>query len=189
MPLSAKIDSNILCLHGGISPLLASINQLKMLERPCSNFSDKLISDILWSDPRDVDDFERSDRGLGCYFGEAHLKSFLEDNHLNLLVRAHECVYECKYTHDNMCLTVFGASNYCGLSGNKASVLIIHSANEREIGNFDPMRYLTREDVTFKKISYHFRSSSSTAFTKRLVLLPNKRLNKRNTKTILPMLI
>jgi protein phosphatase len=189
MPFSANIGSDILCLHGGISPLLFSINQLKVLERPYHDFSNKLINDILWSDPRNIIDFQSSDRGLGCHFGEAALRVFLVSNNLDLLVRAHECVYESKYTHGRKCLTVFSASNYCGKNKNKSSVLIIRSQDEREVKNFDPMKYLRREEVKFKREEKRVQSLSSITPIPRLIISPNKTQNKRNARRISSLLL
>jgi protein phosphatase len=188
MPFSAKIDSNILCIHGGISSLLVSVDQLAMLERPYRKFSDQMINDILWSDPRNVVDFKNSERGFGSYFGEAALKKFLSNNKLDLLVRAHECVYESKYMHDNKCLTIFGASNYCGESGNKSSVLMVCSNKERKIHNFNPIKYLRRREVVFKKNVNHVQRLSSTPSIFRRILSLNERQNKVEPKKKLSLL-
>jgi protein phosphatase len=184
MPFSAKIGSNVMCLHGGISPLLFSVNQLKSLERPYQDFSNKLIDDILWSDPRNIIGFQSSNRGLGCYFGESTLRSFLANNNLDLLVRGHECVCESKYTHGRKCLTVFSASNYCGKNENKSSVLIIRSQDEREAKNFEPMKYLRREEVTFKREGKRIRSLSSVTPIPRLIVPLNRKQNKKDMKKI-----
>lgn len=34
MPISALIDHKILCVHGGLSPLLYNLEQLEKIERP-----------------------------------------------------------------------------------------------------------------------------------------------------------
>jgi diadenosine tetraphosphatase ApaH/serine/threonine PP2A family protein phosphatase len=190
MPFSATINSNILCLHGGISPLLFKVSQLKKLERPYHEFSNKLINDILWSDPRNVIGFRNSYRGMGCYFGETSLKKFLINNHLDLLVRGHECVYECKYTHGNKCLTVFSASNYCGESGNKSSALVVHSSKERKILNFEPIKYLKRSEVILKKEGNHnVRSLSSASSMSKIILSPNGKLKRENSSKKLSLLL
>jgi diadenosine tetraphosphatase ApaH/serine/threonine PP2A family protein phosphatase len=189
MPFSAEVDSNILCLHGGISPFLINVHQLKELQRPYHSFTNNLIEDILWSDPRDVDCFEKSDRGLGCFFGEKHLESFLTVNHLDLLVRAHECTSEDGYAYNGKCLTIFSASNYCGKTKNKSSVLIIRSKDEKEVRTFLPLTYFRREDVSFKKFRSVEKSSSlASSITKRTLFLPSGKLNMKDMRRNLSIL-
>jgi serine/threonine-protein phosphatase PP1 catalytic subunit len=190
MPLSAKIGSNILCLHGGISPFLFNVDQLKELQRPYHSFTNKLIDDILWSDPRDVDCFEKSDRGLGCFFGEKHLEAFLTISNLDLLVRAHECTSEDGYGYNGRCLTIFSASNYCGKTNNKSSVLIIRSEDEKEVRTFSPMMYLRREEVTFKRVRNIERYPSlALSTTKRMIFLPSGKSNMKGMRRSLPALL
>ncbi|VDL68969.1 unnamed protein product [Nippostrongylus brasiliensis] len=35
MPVAALIDNKIFCCHGGLSPTLRSLDQLKRISRPC----------------------------------------------------------------------------------------------------------------------------------------------------------
>jgi diadenosine tetraphosphatase ApaH/serine/threonine PP2A family protein phosphatase len=148
----AKIDSNILCLHVGISDLLIDSAQLKRLPRPYHFFTNKLINNILWIDPLNIIKFQDMCRGVGYCFGKAPLEKFLADNHLNLLVRAHQCASDGNYTHGGNCLTIFSASNYCESFQNKSSFLIVHSEKEREIKNFEAIKHLRRKDIAFKEI-------------------------------------
>ena len=127
MPISALIDSRILCIHGGISPNLVSIEQLKEIERPNSVPDDTLISDILWSDPDSkISTFIESDRGLSFIFGEEPLKKFLNNNNLDLIVRAHQVIdagFDFPFSPNYNIVTVFSAPNYCGDCNNKGSIM------------------------------------------------------------------
>jgi len=66
-----------------------------------------------------------SPRGTGHSFGEDVTVSFVKTNNLYFVVRAHQCVMGgFQWSHQGRLLTVFSASNYCGL-GNKGSVLLL----------------------------------------------------------------
>jgi len=52
MPLAALVQGRILCMHGGLSPSLTSLDQIRQLKRPMTKFPDKgLEIDLLWADP------------------------------------------------------------------------------------------------------------------------------------------
>ena len=51
LPISAIVDERILCMHGGLSPELSSINCLNVIKRPRDVPDSGLLCDILWSDP------------------------------------------------------------------------------------------------------------------------------------------
>ena len=128
MPISAIIDKNILCIHGGLGPSLYSTQQLKQLKRPINEFEeDSILGSILWSDPKDTcDNYEDSVRGSGYFFGESAFKEFADSQKINMIIRAHECVLSGFQSHFNgRLMTVFSASNYCGLVGNLSAVLMI----------------------------------------------------------------
>lgn len=51
LPVSALVDEKILCMHGGLSPELNSLQQIADLQRPCDVPDVGLMCDLLWSDP------------------------------------------------------------------------------------------------------------------------------------------
>jgi serine/threonine-protein phosphatase PP1 catalytic subunit len=51
LPVSALVDEKILCMHGGLSPELQSLQQIADLQRPCDVPNVGLMCDLLWSDP------------------------------------------------------------------------------------------------------------------------------------------
>ena len=129
IPISALIDGRVLCIHGGLSPRLKDIDQLKEIRRPNNGEDDLLVSDILWSDPeKNVEEWADNDRGISYLFGEDPLTTFLRDNDLDILVRAHQAVndgYEFPFYPTMNVLTVFSAPNYCGEYDNKGALLHI----------------------------------------------------------------
>jgi serine/threonine-protein phosphatase PP1 catalytic subunit len=51
MPICAIIEDKIICMHGGISPLLTQMEDIINLKRPVEVPDKGLLCDILWSDP------------------------------------------------------------------------------------------------------------------------------------------
>lgn len=51
LPVAAMIEDRILCMHGGLSPDLQSIDQIKKIEKPTDVPDNGLLCDLLWSDP------------------------------------------------------------------------------------------------------------------------------------------
>lgn len=62
-------------------------------------------------------------RGTGHTFGEDVTLTFLHVNKLDFIIRAHQCVQAgFQWVHQNRLLTVFSASNYCGV-GNRGAIV------------------------------------------------------------------
>lgn len=149
MPLSAKIGP-MLCLHGGISPDLSSLDQIKSLQRPIQAYSDPLVCSILWSDPsQETQSFIASRRGTGFYFGQEPLFRFLENNQLTCLIRGHECVDGIDIKFGNTLITVFSASNYCGTIVNSCGILDISADFQVKPTLYPMIKYLKRESVFY----------------------------------------
>ncbi len=51
MPVAAIIEDRILCMHGGLSPELTSIEQINSVVRPTDIPDTGLLCDLLWADP------------------------------------------------------------------------------------------------------------------------------------------
>lgn len=51
LPVSALVEEKILCMHGGLSPELNSLEAIANLQRPCDVPDVGLMCDLLWSDP------------------------------------------------------------------------------------------------------------------------------------------
>ena len=78
-------------MHGGLSPDLLSIEQLRKIQRPIEVPDQGLVCDLLWSDPEyDLTGWEENERGVSYVFGENIVKIFLEKHDLDLICRAHQ---------------------------------------------------------------------------------------------------
>ena len=92
LPISAIIDEKIICMHGGLSPDLEKVEQIKKVKRPTEIPSSGLLCDLLWSDPDAdiVSDFGKNERGVSVVFSKNVVNKFLNNNQLDLICRAHQ---------------------------------------------------------------------------------------------------
>ncbi|KVI09581.1 hypothetical protein Ccrd_012034 [Cynara cardunculus var. scolymus] len=97
LPVAALISEKILCMHGGLSPDLNHLDQIRDLSRPADVPDGGLLCDLLWSDPhKDVKGWAMNDRGVSYTFGADVVTEFLLKHDLDLVCRAHQV---CIYTH------------------------------------------------------------------------------------------
>jgi len=69
LPLTAVVNDQIFCLHGGLSPSIDTLDQIKQLDRVQEVPHEGPICDLLWSDPDDRMGWGISPRGAGYSFG------------------------------------------------------------------------------------------------------------------------
>lgn len=151
-PLAALVDGKGLCVHGGLSPELRAIDQFRLLNRRQEIPNDGPYSDLVWSDPENVDGWVVSQRGAGYLFGPKVTREFLHVNRLNLIARAHQLVQEgYKYHFDEEHLvTVWSAPNYCYRCNNLASVLRVYPDESREFVVFREVERQTTDTVPMR---------------------------------------
>lgn len=132
LTVAALIDESVLCVHGGLSPDISTLDQIRFIDRNQQIPHKGAFCDLLWSDPADVDMWEMSPRGAGWLFGKYVTELFMNYNDLNLICRAHQLVHEgYTYMFNESLVTVWSAPNYCYRCGNIASILEFTSATER----------------------------------------------------------
>lgn len=68
LSLSALVDNRVLCVHGGLSPTITTIDQIRTIDRKQEVPHDGAMCDLLWSDPEDVAGWGLSPRGAGTFF-------------------------------------------------------------------------------------------------------------------------
>lgn len=128
MPLAAVIQDRVFCMHGGLSPALYELDQIRRLPRPMDLPDSGLVCDLLWSDPNpDHSGFETNrTRGVSVTFGADIVQTFLDLHDLDLVVRAHQVVEDgYEFFAERRLVTVFSAPNYGGTFDNAAAVLSI----------------------------------------------------------------
>jgi serine/threonine-protein phosphatase PP1 catalytic subunit len=127
MPVAALVGDRILCMHGGLSPDLHSLDQIRTLHRPTDIPDTGLLCDLLWSDPdKNTTGWAENDRGVSYTFGVDVVKKTLSQLGLDLVCRAHQVVEDgYEFFADRGLITVFSAPNYCGEFDNSGAVLQI----------------------------------------------------------------
>ncbi|KAF5198791.1 Serine/threonine-protein phosphatase PP1 [Thalictrum thalictroides] len=130
LPVSALIDHKILCMHGGLSPELNNLDQIRDIERPTEIPDGGLLCDLLWSDPdAAVEGWADSDRGVSCTFGADRVVDFLEKNDLDLICRGHQVVEDgYEFFAKRRLVTIFSAPNYGGEFDNAGALLSVDEA-------------------------------------------------------------
>ncbi|KAI5169599.1 serine/threonine-protein phosphatase PP1 catalytic subunit [Pancytospora epiphaga] len=125
LPISALIDGRILCMHGGISPDLRSIDQIRQIRRPTDIPDYGLLCDLLWSDPeKDITGWGENDRGVSVTFGADVVEKFLDMTNIDLICRAHQVVEDgYEFFADRGLVTLFSAPNYCGEFDNSGVIM------------------------------------------------------------------
>lgn len=91
LPVAAIVDEKIFCCHGGLSPDLQSMEQIRRIMRPTDVPDQGLLCDLLWSDPdKDTMGWGENDRGVSFTFGAEVVAKFLHKHDFDLICRAHQ---------------------------------------------------------------------------------------------------
>ncbi|CAH8580922.1 unnamed protein product [Dicrocoelium dendriticum] len=138
LPLAALINQQFLCVHGGLSPELHTLNDVRKLDRFKEPPAFGAMCDLLWSDPCEEFGQERSSehfthntvRGCSYFYSFSACCHFLQTNNLLSIIRAHEAqdagyrMYrKSRQTGFPALITIFSAPNYLDVYNNKAAIL------------------------------------------------------------------
>lgn len=152
LPVAATIADKIFCVHGGLSPDLKNLNQIKDIQRPTAIPDEGLLADLLWSDPQDLssnsdasksssnsssnssnsksrfsNDWKQNDRGVSYCFNNRVVKNFCKKFDFDLIARGHMVVEDGYEFYGNRHLvTIFSAPNYCGEFKNWGAVMNVN---------------------------------------------------------------
>merc|ERR1712000_545837 len=140
LPLACVLNNRFLCVHGGLSPDIRTLDDINQIQRFREPPSSGPMCDILWSDPMEEDDpnqenpanrgFQTNDlRGCSYVFSYTACCQFLVANHLLSVIRAHEAqdegyrLYRKSTTGFPSVICIFSAPNYCDSYENKAAII------------------------------------------------------------------
>jgi len=139
LTLAAIVDGKILCVHGGLSPDIRTMDQIRTINRNVEIPHEGAFCDLMWSDPEDIETWQISPRGAGWLFGAKVVDEFNQVNDLELICRAHQLVqegYKYMFQKENL-VTVWSAPNYCYRCGNVASILELDENLKRNFKIFE----------------------------------------------------
>lgn len=127
LPLAAIVTGKIFCVHGGLSPVLNSMDEIRHVSRPTDVPDFGLINDLLWSDPTDSpNEWEDNERGVSYCYNKVAINKFLNKFGFDLVCRAHMVVEDgYEFFNDRSLVTVFSAPNYCGEFDNWGAVMSV----------------------------------------------------------------
>jgi len=153
LPLAATVNHKFLCVHGGLSPDISTLEDILDLDRFRETPREGPFCDLLWADPYDdqpkAAPVSPDDQQLGTaktqqspttwfaynetrqcsyIFGIDATKQFLRRNKLTAIIRAHEAQvdgYKFSMTNGKIprVVTIFSAPNYCDVYKNKGACL------------------------------------------------------------------
>lgn len=113
LPIAAIVAEKIFCVHGGLSPNLTNMDDIRKISRPIEVPEYGLLNDLLWSDPANIKDWgPNDDRGVSWCFGKVPIVNFLKHHDFDLVCRSHMVVeggYE--FFGNKSLVTVFSAPN------------------------------------------------------------------------------
>ncbi|KAF2148724.1 phospho protein phosphatase PPZ [Myriangium duriaei CBS 260.36] len=129
LPIASIVAGKIFCVHGGLSPSLSHMDDIRQIARPTDVPDYGLLNDLLWSDPADMEsDWEANERGVSYCFGKKVIMEFLQKHDFDLVCRAHMVVEDgYEFFNDRVLVTVFSAPNYCGEFDNWGAVMSVSS--------------------------------------------------------------
>lgn len=138
LPLAALMNHQFLCVHGGLSPEVHTLDDIRKVDRFREPPAYGPMCDLLWSDPleefgneRNTDHFSHNSvRGCSYFYSYSACCDFLQQNNLLSIIRAHEAqdagyrMYrKSQTTGFPSLITIFSAPNYLDVYNNKAAVL------------------------------------------------------------------
>ncbi|XP_062167716.1 serine/threonine-protein phosphatase PP1 isozyme 2-like [Alnus glutinosa] len=127
LPVAALIDEKIFCMHGGLSPDLHNLDEIRNIQRPCDVPDTGLLCDLLWSDPsKDIRGWGINERGVSYTFGADRVAEFIQKHDIDLICRAHQVVEDgYEFFANRQLVTIFSAPNYCGEFDNAGAMMTI----------------------------------------------------------------
>lgn len=158
LSIGAVVEGKIFCIHGGLSPDIKTLDQVRLIDRRSETPHEGPFADLMWSDPADIETWSLNTRGAGWLFGSRVTSEFNHLNDLDLVARAHQLVMDGfqYWFKDSNLVTVWSAPNYCYRCGNVASILQINERLERNFEIFTEVEGQQNKAQDYKKVVPYF---------------------------------
>lgn len=127
LPVCALIDEKILCMHGGVSSKITTLDNLRKTKKPENIPDDGLLCDLMWADPekgqRENYEFNHS-RGVGVTFNEKAVEDICNKLDIDLISRSHQVVEDgYEFFANRKLVTIFSAPGYMGDFDNDGAMM------------------------------------------------------------------
>ena len=136
LPLAAVINNQILCVHSGIGEHIKKVSDMN-LKKPYVIQDSIIAQEVLWSTPitnNTKDDYTGDNITTALrtkHYDENIVKEFLSQNKLKMIVRSHDvCDSGMEKLYGDKVITIFSATNYCGIYKNNGAILLIKKSYE-----------------------------------------------------------
>uniref|UniRef100_A0AAQ5ZU12 Serine/threonine-protein phosphatase n=1 Tax=Amphiprion ocellaris TaxID=80972 RepID=A0AAQ5ZU12_AMPOC len=144
LPLAALLNQQFLCVHGGLSPEVTCLDDIRKLDRFKEPPAFGPMCDLLWSDPGEDYGSEKTQehfchnsvRGCSYFYSYPAVCDFLMNNNLLSVIRAHEAqdagyrMYrKSQTTGFPSLITIFSAPNYLDVYNNKVTEMLVNVLN------------------------------------------------------------
>jgi serine/threonine-protein phosphatase 2B catalytic subunit len=96
LPIAAEVNGDYLCMHGGISPELVTVEDINKIDRKMEPPLSGFLCDLLWSDPIPDKDAKaakwtkNTERECSYKFGLDPIRKVLKKNGYLSIIRAHQ---------------------------------------------------------------------------------------------------
>jgi predicted phosphodiesterase len=116
LTLATVLKQKLLLVHGGLPINEAAAENFResIAFAQENQIRDSVLEEILWNDPRQIDDSKRNDRssrGLGRYFGPRVTHLWLKATGTKAIIRGHEPCQGFRLDHDNKVMTLFSCAD------------------------------------------------------------------------------
>ncbi|KAI6653511.1 Protein phsophatase-2a [Oopsacas minuta] len=136
-PLSATINNQTFCVHGGLSRLIYTLDQLRLIIRDVEVPCEGAMCDLIWSDPQELDGWGISPRGAGCLYGGNIVKNFNHINGLDMICRSNQLELQgYRWYFKGKLLSIWSTPNHCYRMGNPAAILSLDTDMTYSIAEF-----------------------------------------------------
>lgn len=107
MTLAVVVDNRLLLVHGGLPTEVSDASAISHAQE--DHPQSRVMEELLWNDPRPIEGWAASGRGIGRYFGPDVTERWLSSTNAKAVVRGHEPCSGFKLDHGGRIFTLFSS--------------------------------------------------------------------------------